>query len=154
MWRGLAIVCISVGLVALSGAVQRSAAGQNAEDGTVGMEFDAQRGIVVTEPESRASVPQAVAEEVWLFPACENLAVSQGGRVIGCSVALTSEDALSQIERGMGDLGWTAVPLGGVAGFTFVKTQGTYRRAVVTVDETGGKTAVVYRLEGENDAGS
>ena len=92
-----------------------------------------------------AELPEAFADEVGCPDGARNVQVSSTGRVVGCLLEGDEEAVMDEVERWLGDKGWTAVPLGSVVGATFVKGEGACTWMLVTCTQAGDDTSVVFR---------
>lgn len=94
---------------------------------------------------AEAEVPDWFEEEVGFLPGARDVRVDGSGRVVGYVVDCDAEDALDGLKLHMQSLGWTAVPLGQVEGFTFLKPHGSHTWLLSTCTQTGAATCVVMR---------
>ena len=92
-----------------------------------------------------AQVPDAFAREIGFPPGAADIRVDETGTVVGYSVAEDADCALDGLKEHMESLGWTAVPLGGEKGATFVKSSGACTWALATCTQIGDGTSVVMR---------
>ena len=92
-----------------------------------------------------AAVPDWFEEEVGFLPGARDVRVDGSGRVVGYVVDRDAEAALDGLKQHMQSLGWTAVPLGQVEGFTFLKPHGSHTWLLATCTQAGAATCVVIR---------
>ena len=97
-------------------------------------------GIVVQAP---SELPDWFLAEVGTLPGARDVRVACEGKVVGYVVDCDVAEALASLEGHMGSLGWTAVSLGQVDGFTFMKPSGRCMWALVTCTQVDGATSVV-----------
>lgn len=154
--RRLAIACaIVVFIVALppmTGAVMNGIRGGSAE--RVGQSKIVQVGSDPYDVLDRTqelvestlgSPPETFMREVGLLPDAYNVRVSRDGDIIGYEVELDPAEASRQLDALLEDAGWVSVPLGGVDGATYLKSEGEYRWMLVTTTWVGTSTSVVVR---------
>lgn len=96
----------------------------------------------------QSAVPEAIEREVGFPPGARDVRVGASGQVVGYLVDGDPAPALAQLEERLGSRGWTAVPLGGLDGATFLKEDGEYTWALATCTQSGSATCVVIRLKG------
>ena len=92
-----------------------------------------------------APVSAAFSEEIGLPSDARDVRTSEDGLVVGYIVPGDSADVLEREIDRMESSGWIAVPLGDVAGATFVKAGGSLTWALVTCTQAGSETSVVAR---------
>lgn len=95
--------------------------------------------------QNEAEAPEWFRAEVGLLPGARDVRVVGSGRVVGYVVDCDVEKALACLEEDMQALGWKAVPLGQIGGFTFVRQAGSCTWALVTCTQVGSATSVVVR---------
>ena len=91
------------------------------------------------------SPPEAFMREIGLLPGAYDVRVSQDEGIVGYEVELGSAEASEQLDTLLEDAGWVSVPLGGVDGATYLKSEGEYRWVLVTTTWVGASTSVVIR---------
>lgn len=88
-------------------------------------------------------LPDAFSREIGLLPEARDVRVDAAGTVVGYVVSGQAEDVLADLIVHMEARAWSAVPLGGVDGVTFVKASGSCTWALATCTQTGESTSVV-----------
>ena len=139
----------------------------NAQDGLAA----AREGASVSAPEAYAlleraetslatwssALPAAFDEEIGVLPDATDFRVYEGGRakdgsastgngVVGYAVQGDVCSVMQSISDMMRVRGWSEVPLGGVEGATYVKTQGRFIWALITGTQVSSHVSVVVRF--------
>ena len=94
---------------------------------------------------NNSELPEAFKNEIGLPGGYRDLRAENAGLVVGCTVDAGPRETLSSIRLQMLGRGWREVPLGEIAGSTFVKNFGACRWTLVTCTQIGAATSVVYR---------
>lgn len=95
--------------------------------------------------QGRGSPSDSFLSEVGLLAHARDVRVYGEGQVVGYMVDCRAEEAMARIDEQMQKRGWSAVPLGGIDGATYVKNAGAYRWVLVNCPEIGSATSVVVR---------
>ncbi len=148
----LAIVAALVFAVPAIDAVSNAAdKGANAPDEHAGLDAgmmadgSAQEALSRFEKaaEPSSAVPDWFQAEVGALPGARDVRVA--GNVTGYVVDEEESCALEALLAHMAARGWTAVPLGGVSGATFLKESGSCTWALATCTQVGNATCIVIR---------
>ena len=94
--------------------------------------------------DGKASVPAWFQREIGFLPGARDVR-ADGASVVGYLVDVTCDDALAALNAHMKALGWTAIPLGDIAGATFMKQSGACTWALATCTQVGASTSIVFR---------
>ncbi len=78
------------------------------------------------------ALPAHVAREAFIPVSAESCLVDETGRIVAYSRPGSPEFVLEELRVGMELAGWRTVPLGGIAGMTFLKEDGELRWALAT----------------------
>ena len=92
-------------------------------------------------PSGEADLLQAIE----VLPKARDLRIDEGGCTAGYTVEGSEGEVLASLEEAMGLRGWSAVPLGGPTGSTFLGGEGPYEILVATCTQVGGDVSVVFR---------
>ena len=95
--------------------------------------------------QGEAEAPEWFLAEVGLLPDARDVRVDDSGQVVGYVVDCRVDETLDSLNTLMESRGWTAVPLGQVDGFTFIRQSGSCTWALVTCTQVGAATSVVIR---------
>ena len=96
--------------------------------------------------EATGQLPSAFVDEAGVPVGAREVRGTADGAVVGCVLEADAEAAFGEVSSVLESKGWTAVPLQGVVGATFVKGSGLLRWMLVTCTEAGEATAVVFRM--------
>lgn len=148
----LAIVLVAPG-ASVVGSFVKSAIVQ--DDGPMGIDS----AYIVSAPDAYAAVgrieelvasdgyelPEAFADEVGCLPGARDVRVSGEGTVVGYVVDDDARSVCDRLTAQMEAAGWSAVPLAGEVGATYVKEDGRYTWVLATCTQAGEATSVVMR---------
>ena len=91
-----------------------------------------------------SEMPDSLLQEAVVLPGAHETRYTGDG-VAGYVVDRPVSTVVESLHDEMEEKGWTAVPLGGVAGYTFVKQEGEWTWILATCDEVGSSTSVTLR---------
>lgn len=107
--------------------------------------FDALESIEHSLDGFSSTLPEGFASEIGVLDGASEVAVSEGGAVVGYRVAGTADEVHRKIGESMAVRGWLETDLGSIRGATYTKKEGAYRWILVTCTQAGGLTSVVIR---------
>ena len=84
-------------------------------------------------------------QAIEVLPEARDLRIDEGGCTAGYTVEGSEGEVLASLEEALGQRGWSAVPLGGPTGATFLGGQGPYESLVATCTQVGDVVSVVFR---------
>lgn len=92
-----------------------------------------------------SEVPSWFASEVGLPAGSRDVRVDSATGVVGCIVDAPPEQALASVKERMLEAGWSAVPIGGVDGVTFMREEGECRWVMMSCTQVASATSIVFR---------
>lgn len=153
-----AIVCAMIFTVPCADMLVRNARGQNALPTTAPEGIDAMsltfgkdalsaidRIERFASGDETAELPTAFADEVGFPEGARDARVSASGKVVGFLMDGEEGAVMEELSEWLVERGWTEVPLGSVAGATFMKRDGACTWMLVTCTQVDGVTSVVFR---------
>lgn len=92
-----------------------------------------------------ADVPDSLSREAVVLPGAREVRLASDVDVLGYVVDRPVSTVEQSLRDAMERKGWTAIPLGGIDGYTFVKQEGEWVWILATCDEVGSSTSVTLR---------
>lgn len=148
------VIALLVSVPLADGALKAAESDSDAPGLSVQMPVDAVRrdpfGVLERLEQQMASTEASSGEAdllqaIEVLPQARDLRIDDAGCTAGYTVGGIEGEVLASLEEAMVRRGWSAVPLGGPTGVTFLGGEGPYESLVATCTQVGDAVSVVFR---------